>query len=172
MTAERVALVGTVFAVAVLTAFWVAYDERLGRPQSSRSESAATDKKPIVGTSQADKLTARFALCDGPIRRTCVVDGDTFWFKGDKIRIADIDAPEISAPRCEDERIAGVIARDRLLELLNAGGFSLESGWRDTDRYGRKLRTVTRASRSLGEILVEEGLARRWGEPRRNWCSN
>ncbi|BAR63406.1 putative staphylococcal nuclease (plasmid) [Bradyrhizobium diazoefficiens] len=46
-----------------------------------------------------------------------------------------------------------------MLVLLNAGGFTLVSGWRDTDRYGRKLRTVTRAARSLGETLVEEGLA-------------
>ncbi|WP_408581459.1 thermonuclease family protein [Bradyrhizobium barranii] len=88
-----------------------------------------------------------------------------------KIRIADIDAPEIFSPHCRDERQAGEIARDRLLVLLNAGSFTLVSGWRDTDRYGRKLRTVTRADRSLGEKLVEEGLARRWNEPRRDWCA-
>ncbi len=45
---------------------------------------------------------ARFSLCDGPVRVNCVVDGDTFWFRGDKIRIADIDAPEIVSPRCRD----------------------------------------------------------------------
>lgn len=48
---------------------------------------------------------------------------------------------------------------------------SLVSGWRDTDRYGRKLRTVTRNDRSLGGTLVEEGLARRWDAPERGWCS-
>ena len=78
--------------------------------------------------------------------------------------------PEISTPRCEDEKVVGEIARDRLLELLNAGGFSLRSGWRNTDRYGRKLRTITRKDESLGEMLVEEGLARRWDAPRRDWC--
>ena len=113
---------------------------------------------------------ARFALCDGPIRVNCVVDGDTFWFKGDKIRIADIDAPEIFSPHCRDEKHVGETARDRLLELMNAGGFTLVSGWRDTDRYGRKLRTVTRNNRSLGEMLVEDGLARRWNGPERDWC--
>ncbi|OJY70816.1 MAG: nuclease [Rhizobium sp. 60-20] len=118
-----------------------------------------------------DTLRARFALCDGPIRTNCVVDGDTFWFKGDKIRIADIDAPEIFSPHCEDEKHAGAIARDRLLVLLNAGGFSLQSGWRDADRYGRRLRTITRDYSSLGEMLVEEGLARRWNEPARDWCA-
>ncbi|MGY3698924.1 micrococcal nuclease [Bradyrhizobium sp. USDA 3240] len=120
---------------------------------------------------RSDTLRARFTLCDGPIRVNCVVDGDTFWFRGDKIRIADIGAPEIFTPHCRDERQAGEIARDRLLVLLNAGSFTLVSGWRDTDRYGRKLRTVTRADRSLGATLVEEGLARRWNEPRRDWCA-
>ncbi|MFT4118305.1 MAG: thermonuclease family protein [Bradyrhizobium sp.] len=119
-----------------------------------------------------DALGATFTLCDGPIRTNCVVDGDTFWFKGDKIRIADIDAPEIFSPSCDDERHAGEVARDRLLALLRAGAFSLQSGWRDVDRYGRKLRTVTRDDRSLGEQLVEEGLARRWNEPRRDWCGH
>jgi endonuclease YncB( thermonuclease family) len=29
-----------------------------------------------------------------------VVDGDTFWYQGTKIRIADINAPEVSHPGC------------------------------------------------------------------------
>jgi endonuclease YncB( thermonuclease family) len=41
---------------------------------------------------------------------------------------------------------------------------------RDADRYGRKLRVVTRNGRSLGDILVAEGLARRWDGRRRSWC--
>lgn len=99
----------------------------------------------------------------------CIVDGDTFWFDGEKIRIADIDTPELSPPRCEAERVKGEDAKARLLALLNAGKFSLSAGLRDEDKYGRKLRTVTRAGRSLGDTLVNEGLARRparWAEPR------
>ena len=119
----------------------------------------------------ADALSASFSICDAGAQTNCVVDGDTFRHQGEKIRIADIDAPEIVAPRCRDERQVGELARDRLLVLLNAGAFSLSSGWRDTDRYGRKLRTVERAGRSIGEMLVEDGLARRWGEPRRDWCT-
>ncbi len=169
---ERIALFGTAFAIAVLATFWIAGDDQFGRPPGGPSRSAPGQEMPAVKRSGSDRMTAQFALCDGPVRRTCVVDGDTFWFKGDKIRISDIDAPEISSPRCGDEKIVGEIARDRLLELLNAGGFSLLAGWRDTDRYGRKLRTVTRGDRSLGGILVEEGLAQRWGEPRRDWCAH
>lgn len=183
MTAARATVISAVIAAVILGGLWIANDERFGRPEEFPIRERSTEAEftirgrpmeedfTIPPPPRFDTLSASFKLCDGPIRKNCVVDGDTFWFKGDKIRVADIDAPEISSPRCEDERIVGEIARDKLLELLNAGDFSLQSGWRDTDRYGRKLRTVTRGRESLGEKLVEEGLARRWDEPRRDWCA-
>lgn len=45
-----------------------------------------------------DTLSASFSICGEDRRMNCVVDGDTFWFKGEKIRIADIDTPELSPP--------------------------------------------------------------------------
>jgi micrococcal nuclease len=53
---------------------------------------------------------------------------------------------------------------------MNAGPFRLVAGGRDEDRYGRKLRTIARGGRSLGDMLVAEGLARRWDGGRRSWC--
>ncbi|WP_372353433.1 thermonuclease family protein [Rhizobium sp. BT-226] len=100
-----------------------------------------------------------------------MVDGDTFWFRGEKIRIADIDAPEISRPECPAKKQVGEKARDRLLVLLNEDRFSLTAGWRDEDRYGRKLRAVWRSGKSLGLKLVEEGMARRWDGPAFGWCA-
>ncbi|WP_309546352.1 MULTISPECIES: thermonuclease family protein [Rhizobium/Agrobacterium group] len=117
-----------------------------------------------------DALSASFELCGDSHRTNCVVDGDTFWFNGQKIRIADIDTPELSPPRCEAERIKGEAAKSRLLTLLNAGRFSLSAGFRDEDKYGRKLRTVSRAGNSLGDVLINEGLARRWDGARHGWC--
>lgn len=184
MTVTRATIISAVIAAIILGGLWIANDERFGRPQEFPIRARPTEEEFTIrdpATAEEftmppppciDTLSATFKLCDGPIRKNCVVDGDTFWFKGDKIRLADIDAPEISSPDCEDENAVGEIARDRLLELLNAGAFSLQSGWRDTDRYGRKLRTVTRDRESLGEKLVEEGLAGRWGGPRRDWCSS
>jgi len=61
-------------------------------------------------------------------------------------------------------------ATERLLELINAGPFEVVRSGRDADRYGRKLRMLERHGRSLGEILVAEGLARRWDGARRGWC--
>lgn len=106
------------------------------------------------------------------MRRTCVVDGDTIWYEGAKIRIADINTPETSEPDCAQEAELGARATARMTELLNEGAFSLEA-WtdgRDKDRYGRELRIVTRGGQSLGEVLVAEGLAERWTGHRRNWC--
>lgn len=66
---------------------------------------------------------------------------------------------------------AGRRATERLWELVNAGPFEIvRAGARDRDRCGRKLRLLVRNGRSLGDILVEEGLARRWDGARRNWC--
>jgi endonuclease YncB( thermonuclease family) len=122
------------------------------------------------GAAGRDALSARFALCHSGGGRNCVVDGDTFWFAGDKYRIADIDTPETHPARCAEEAALGDAATERLRTWLNAGAFSLESAGRDTDRYGRSLRIVTRGGTSVGSVLVAEGLARPWEGRRRPWC--
>lgn len=119
----------------------------------------------------ASSKVSQFRKCDFGRRTTCVVDGDTIWIAGEKIRIADIDAPEISEPKCQSELALGNRATARLIELINAGPFELKA-WpgRDEDRYGRKLRVLVRDGRSLGDILVSEGLARTWSGRREPWC--
>lgn len=101
--------------------------------------------------------------------RVRVIDGDTFRYGRETIRIADIDTPEVEG-RCAFERRLAAEATDRLAVLLAAGPFELEPADRDEDRYGRKLRIVTRNGESIGKRLVEEGLARRWTGRRRSWC--
>jgi endonuclease YncB( thermonuclease family) len=113
---------------------------------------------------------ALFALCATGPRNTCVVDGDTFWLAGEKIRIADINAPETHGAKCVYEQQLGDAATRRLIVLLNRGPFELQSGPRDADKYGRSLRTVTRSGRSLGGELVAEGLAESWKGRRSDWC--
>jgi micrococcal nuclease len=112
-----------------------------------------------------------FGLCAERRLQNCVIDGDTIRYGGAKIRLADIDTPEIFSPKCASEAALGQQATERLLELINAGPFEVvPSGSRDEDRYGRKLRTVERNGRSLGDILVAEGLARPWDGGGRGWC--
>ncbi|MEI6642698.1 MAG: thermonuclease family protein [Novosphingobium sp.] len=117
-----------------------------------------------------DREVAAFALCKGPARMTCVVDGDTFWYQGLKIRIADINAPELGHPSCAYEARLAEAATRRLTDLLNAGPFTLAVEGRDTDRYGRALRVVMRGGESLGGVLEREGLAEHWHGRRGDWC--
>ena len=112
----------------------------------------------------------QFQICVA-VRDNCVVDGDTMWLAGAKIRIADIDAPEVTDPKCDYEKQLGDRATFRLLELLNAGPFEVRtSGDRQTDKYGRDLRILVRDGQSLGQQLVDEGLARAWAGRREPWC--
>jgi endonuclease YncB( thermonuclease family) len=108
-------------------------------------------------------------LCPAGARDNCVHDGDTFWLAGEKIRILDIDTPELNG-QCASEQLLAIRARDRLLELLNAGPFELVEQGRHRDRNGRLLRIVVRHGRSIGDRLVAEGLARTWSGRREPWC--
>lgn len=102
-----------------------------------------------------------------------VIDGDTFDVGGERIRIENIDAPEINGARCAAEKALGRKAAERLTQLLSAGDWRLERApgeRRDADRYGRKLRRVITAEGDIGRILIAEGLARPWEGRRKNWC--
>jgi endonuclease YncB( thermonuclease family) len=115
-------------------------------------------------------VRAHFSLCFIGGGYNCVVDGDTIWLGGEKIRIADIDAPETHDPRCACEKQLGDRATLRLQQLLNRGSVTLRPIDRDRDRYGRKLRLVLVNGMSVGDTLVAEGLARRYAGHRRPWC--
>ncbi|WP_245646408.1 thermonuclease family protein [Sphingobium abikonense] len=128
------------------------------------------DSPAVSLAAPPDMLTATFGFCHSGGGINCIVDGDTFWFQGAKYRIADIDTPETHGPRCPAEAALGAQATRRLQSLMNAGAFSLERGERDTDRYGRSLRIVTRSGESIGGMLVAEGLARKWDGARHPWC--
>ncbi len=122
---------------------------------------------------ERDRERGTFAACRGARRVTCVVDGDTIWYQGEKIRIADINAPELSHPSCAYEKDLAQDATDRLTVLLNAGAFAL-APWprRHIDQYGRSLYVIERGGGSLGMVLVREGLAERWKGYRGNWCAD
>ena len=134
---------------------------------------SAADDRPSVVVLRPQPVASSdaFRLCAGRRQPNCVVDGDTIWHGGVKIRLADIDTPEVFSPRCASEAALGRQATERLLELINAGPFEVvPSGSRDADRYGRKLRVLERHGRSLGDTLIAEGLARPWDGARRSWC--
>ena len=114
-------------------------------------------------------IAAALAVCTPGPRDNCIHDGDTVWLAGEKIRIEHIDTPELNG-KCEYERRLALRARDRLVQLLNAGKFEIARTGQD--RYGRTLATLHRSGRSIGDQLVSEGLARTWSGRREPWCRN
>jgi micrococcal nuclease len=99
------------------------------------------------------------------------IDGGSFALHGERIRLADIDTPDLRAP-CPHEAALGAQATRRLASLLRAGPFQLsESFGRDADSEGRKLRIASRGGHSLGDAMVADGLARPWSTVPAPWCA-
>lgn len=104
--------------------------------------------------------------------KTCVVDGDTIWIEGVNVRMEGYDTPEPQTDICGG---AGEVelanrATARLIELLNTRPWRIVLSGRP-DRYGREIGTININGRDVGEILVEERLARWWPDGEEWWCS-
>lgn len=149
-------------AIAIGGLAWLAAGSSVPPPVPQRNETLVREAPASV---------QHFAACGSFVSGNCVIDGDTFTMNGERIRIADIDAPETRNAQCAAEARLGARATERLRTLLNEGPFELGGYARDTDRYGRKLRIVRRNGQSIGDILIREGLARRWDGARRSWCA-
>jgi len=103
-----------------------------------------------------------------------VVDGDTIHYNGEKIRIANIDTPEISQAKCESELKRGLEAKAALKELVDGRPLIINRGdphtGRMTDQYGRTLALVSTGGRDVGTILIQQRHARPWTGRRMPWC--
>ena len=60
---------------------------------------------------------ASFSFCHVEAGYNCVVDGDTIWLKGEKIRVADIDAAATHDYRCASEKALGAGTWRRAIEV-------------------------------------------------------
>lgn len=115
-------------------------------------------------------VSESFGLCGQGTHINCVYDGSTFWVRGTRIRIADIETPTPGAVHCAEEERRANAAKLRLLSLLNAGPFSLQPG-ASGEAQDSAQRRILRGGQSLGEILVGEGLARRRVDRATSWCA-
>lgn len=126
--------------------------------------------RPGMGLDPASVSVAamrRMPVC-AERRRNCVVDGDTLWLDGEKIRLEAIDAPEIRG-QCRSEAELASAATRRLSELLSGSDLTVERKGRD--RYGRTLARIHVRQGEAGAVLVREGLARAWMGRREGWCA-
>ncbi|KQW27545.1 nuclease [Rhizobium sp. Root274] len=118
-----------------------------------------------------EDFKGRFYFCGTSGLDNCVVDGDTFWFAKTRITLADITAPATDKAACQQERDRGFAAKVRLRELLNRGKFDIEVlKGQPLSAGASAMRVVTREGRSLGSILVSEGLAKPRLAPNQSWC--
>lgn len=103
---------------------------------------------------------------------TCVVDGDTLWLDGVKIRLKDFDTPETQTSICGGvyEISLGHRAKERLIELLNTNAWTIEYFGKDNTRERRRLATIRVDGVDVGDILISERLARRWPDGPEHWC--
>lgn len=116
----------------------------------------------------------------GPVSATVVdvLDGDTFLADAEiwpgqtlrvNIRIRGIDAPEMKS-RCQEERVAALRARDLLAQLMSGGTVSL-SNIGGAKYYGRVLADVRSDNVAVSDVLLDQGVVRRYGGGRRDgWC--
>ena len=111
-------------------------------------------------------------LCGSGARINCIVDGDTFWLDGEKIRAVGYDTPEPMTNICggATERQLAHQASQRLLQLFNETEISIQR--QGQDRYGRTLAEVFADGVNVGDILVSEGLARFWPDGCEFWCGS
>jgi endonuclease YncB( thermonuclease family) len=120
---------------------------------------------------RAEQVSASFTPC-GPGRgNACVIDGDTFKLGDRKIRITGIDAPELAHPLCPEEAALARRSANRLLALLNEGGFAMvPHRLQRLDQHGRELMVIERGGVSIGDRMIDEGLAHRYLGAKSSWC--
>ena len=143
----------------------------IGKPEQPSSSPAPTVSAVLrPGEALAGSYQAKFFLCGTAKQDDCVLSADRFVFHGQKIRLVGIEVPDIKKPRCEAERIKASDAELRVRAFLDSGPFDLVSWQGNGDEVeGHKLRVVSRNGRSLSDILVKEGLAKRPGGAG-GWC--
>ncbi len=84
-------------------------------------------------------------------RHVQVVDGDTFRYGAERVRLRGIDTPELNEP-------GGQEATLRLEELLHSGQVRIVPHGRDV--YDRLVADVFVDGRNVAEMLAQEGYAK------------
>lgn len=108
-----------------------------------------------------------------------VIDGDTLrgniysipdvFGKDISVRISEIDAPELHG-KCVKEIQLAQAAKEKVNQLLS-GVTQVELREPERDKYFRIVAKVYVNGISVGDMLLQEGLARRYsGQTKQSWC--
>jgi endonuclease YncB( thermonuclease family) len=93
--------------------------------------------------------------------RLYILDGDTVSLGRERIRIANIDSPEIFHPECGGELQDGLAAKDLLGELLRGHQVTIARGKRK-DPYFRTLATLATEEGDIGDLMIRYTRSFRW----------
>src|SRR5262245_34028176 len=142
-----------------------------GCPLLAKADLGGRKVKPWVAAIALTFVVPAFAepLLPSDVR---VLDGDTIEAHGAVYRLVGFDAPETGRrAQCASERDRGVFAKSRLIGLVAGGDLDLErvacscrTGTEGTRlcNHGRRCGTLKARGRDVGDILISEGLARRY----------
>ena len=104
-------------------------------------------------------------------------DGDTCYVsingKNEKIRLLEIDTPEISNPQCNAELELGLKARDFVNDLIqNAETIEFRTDY-ETDYFGRILSYLIIDGKDVSTLLLKNGLGAVYKKgDKMVWCEN
>lgn len=103
--------------------------------------------------------------------RLTVIDGDTLRLGRERLRIENLDAPDIGAhARCDLERARGNAARAYAQRLVSRTiWFEIVPTGR-RDRYGRLVVRVLFDGQDFGNAMIEAGHGRAWRGRSSDWC--
>ena len=102
-------------------------------------------------------------------------DGDTCYVMIDgtkaKIRLLELDTPEISKPKCEAELELGLEARDYLNNLIaNASLVEIKTEY-EKDYFGRTLAHLIIDGEDVSSMIVRNNLGVKYDtDNKMNWC--
>ncbi|KQT52594.1 MULTISPECIES: thermonuclease family protein [unclassified Aureimonas] len=146
---RSIALLGCAVSMLLAsTGAWADEGGRISGPVSAE----------VVKVRDGDTLEVEAHIWPGQVARVAV-------------RLRGVDAPELKA-KCDSEKTAALVARDRLTALVGTDGVTLFdiSG----DKYfGRVLAKVASGEEpDLAKLLLREGLVAPYdGGRRRDWCA-
>ncbi len=102
-------------------------------------------------------------------------DGDTCYVtykgKNDKVRLLELDTPEISNPKCEQEYALGIDARNFVNNLISEGVSIKFKTKYNRDFFGRILSYIIVDGENVSKKMVSNGLGVIYDKSnKKDWC--
>lgn len=101
-----------------------------------------------------------------------VIDGDTVEVRGTRVRVANLDAPDIgSHAKCAAEAQLGQASKRYAIQLVRRARRVEIVNPERLDRYGRTVAHISLDGRDFGELMLRARQARPWRGRSSDWCS-